>query len=228
MVLRRSGAPAPPSHLRSSVVRDDPFDTLAAPWRTVFDEAWASFQAGNFGIGAALVDPADGTIVTTGRNRVAQRVPEPGLLSGNMTAHAEMNAFAVLRRFNADGLHLYTTLEPCLMCAATAMQLKVAHVHFAAADEFYRGMDQLWPSFHVTAERQPNTTGPLDGGLARLGRLLPMVFTLRHFPGRAAEQRARAEHPELAATIDRLLDDDEFGEVVRSGSVVEAMRILEL
>ena len=57
MVLRRSGAPAPPSHLRSSVVRDDPFDTLAAPWRTVFDEAWASFQAGNFGIGAALVDP---------------------------------------------------------------------------------------------------------------------------------------------------------------------------
>ena len=145
MVLRRSGAPAPPSHLRSSVVRDDPFDTLAAPWRTVFDEAWTSFQAG-----------------------------------------------------------------------------------FAAADEFYRGMDQLCPSFHVTAERQPNTTGPLDGGLARLGRLLPMVFTLRHFPGRAAEQRARAEHPELAATIDRLLDDDEFGEVVRSGSVVEAMRILEL
>lgn len=209
-------------------MRDDPFDSLAGPWRTVFDEAWRSFQAGNFGIGAALVDPTDDTIVTTGRNRVAQRVPQPGVLSGNMTAHAEMNAFAALTRLNAEGLHLYTTLEPCLMCAATAMQMKVSHVHFAAEDEFYRGMEQLWPSFHVTAERQPNTTGPLDGALARLGRLLPMVFTLQHFPGRAAEQRARAEHPELAATIDRMFDDHGFAEIVRTGSVVDAVRSLEL
>ncbi len=93
-----------------------------------------------------------------------------------MTAHAEMNAFAGLDRFNADGLLLYTTLEPCLMCAAAAMQLKVAHVHFGAADEFYVGMSELWSKHEVTAERQPTSTGPLPGDLARFRAAAPDVL----------------------------------------------------
>ncbi|MGA9278020.1 nucleoside deaminase [Ilumatobacter sp.] len=199
---------------------------LAAPWGVVFDEAWASFRAGSFGIGAALVDPVDGSIVTVGRNRVAQHDPEPRTLSGNMMAHAEMNAFARIDRFNADGLHLYTTLEPCLMCAATAMQMRVAHVHVAAADEFYAGMDDLWSHHPVTAARRPLTTGPLGGRLARFARLLPMVYTLHHFPGRSAEQRARREHPDLAIVADRLNTDPEFAGTVRAGSVIDAIDLL--
>lgn len=204
----------------------DVFDGLGAPWRVVFAEAWASFQAGNFGIGAALVDPVDDVVVATGRNRVAQTTHEPRTLSGNMTAHAEMNAFAGLDRFNADGLLLYTTLEPCLMCAATAMQLKVAHVHFAASDEFYVGMDDLWPKYEVTAQRQPTSTGPLPGDLARFARLLPMIFTLRHFPGRSAEQQARTAHPDLADIVDRAQGDDVFAGIVRSGTADDAIRHL--
>jgi tRNA(Arg) A34 adenosine deaminase TadA len=203
------------------------WDGLAAPWRLAFEEAWASFQDGNFGIGAVLVDPADGdSVVSVGRNRVAQAELQTRTLSGNMTAHAEMNAFASLDRFNADGLHLYTTLEPCLMCAATAMQLKVEHVHFAAADEFYAGMNDLWKLHPVTAERQPASTGPMLGPLADFARLLPMVFTLKHFPGRAAEQLARQQHPALAALTDRLGDDVEFVELTRAGSVTDALGFL--
>ena len=201
-------------------------DQLGPVWRAVFDEAWASFRAGNFGIGAALVDGVDGEIVTTGRNRVAQTTHDLRTLSGNMTAHAEMNAFAALDRFNADGLLLYTTLQPCLMCAATAMQLKVAHVHFAAVDEFYIGLDELWAKHGVTAMRQPMSTGPLNGDLERFARLLPMIFTLRHFPGRSAEQQARQAHPDLAEIADRADGDALFADIVRSGTVDDALHHL--
>lgn len=196
---------------------------LPHAWQIAFGEAWASFRAGNFGIGAVLIDPATDAVVTVGRNRVAQTAGEQRTLSGNMTAHAEMNAFAALDRFNAEGLHLYTTLEPCLMCAATAMQLKVAHVHFAAPDEFFVGMDDLWRHHPVTAVRQPGSTGPLPPALAGFARLLPMAFTLRHLAGRAAEQLARAAHPDLAAIIDALDDDAAFAEIVASGTVADAL-----
>lgn len=204
----------------------DPFTDLAAPWRVVFDEAWTSFRADNFGIGAALVDPVTEEVVAVGRNRVAQTEAQPRTLTGNMTAHAEMNAFAALDRFDARGLHLYTTLEPCLMCIGTAMQLKVAHVHFAARDEFYDGMDDLWAHHRLTAARRPATTGPLPGALASFARLLPMVFTLRHFAGRTAEQLARTRHPELAAVADRVLADADFAAVVTDGSLDEALAAL--
>lgn len=200
-------------------------DLLAAlghPWPVVFEEAWTSFRGGNFGVGAVLVDPADASILTRGRNRVAQRDAEPRTLSGNMTAHAEMNAFAGLDRFNAEGLHLYTTLEPCLMCVAAAMQLKVAHVHYAAADEFFDGMDGLWDQHPLTSARRPETSGPLPGVLSSVARLLPLVFTLRHFAGRTAEQLARRRNPELAAVADRLADDVEFRAVVADATFVEA------
>jgi tRNA(Arg) A34 adenosine deaminase TadA len=202
----------------------DTWKGLALPWQVAFEEAWASFRAGSFGVGAVLVDPAaDNAIVTVGRNRVMQTQRAPRTLSGNMTAHAEMNAFAELDTFNAEGLHLYTTLEPCLMCAATAMQLKVAHVHYAAADEFYAGMDDLWASHPLTADRTPGSTMPLDGPLAAFARLLPMVFTLDQFPGRSAEQLARAEHPGLAELIDRLRDDTVWAEIRQSGTCHRAL-----
>lgn len=197
---------------------------LSLPWQVAFEEAWASFRAGSFGVGAVVTDPAaENAIVTVGRNRVMQTQRAPRTLSGNMTAHAEMNAFAELDTFDAEGLHLYTTLEPCLMCAAAAMQLKVAHVHYAAADEFYAGMSDVWASAPVTAARTPCSTMPFDGPLAAFARLLPMAFTLDQFPGRSAEQLARSEHPGLAELIDRLRDDTVWAEIRQAGTCHRAL-----
>lgn len=199
---------------------------LPLPWQVAFEEAWASFRAGNFGVGAVLTEAPDhpdavdgiGPIVAAGRNRVAQTQRAPRTLSGNMMAHAEMNACAELDSYNAEGLHLYSTLEPCLMCAATAMHLRVAHVHFAAADEFYAGLDELWGKHSLTADRRSATSGPIDGPLAGFARLMPLSFTLTNFPGRSAEQRARATHPGLVALADRLADDSTWAEIRKSGT----------
>jgi tRNA(Arg) A34 adenosine deaminase TadA len=207
------------------------WNSLSTPWQTAFEAAWESWQEGSFGIGAVLVDPSSMEIVTTGHNRVASSTPLPGRLNGNMTAHAEMNAFSALGQFNAEGLHLYTTLEPCLMCIATAMQLKVDSIHFAAHDEFYDGLDQLWQHHEVTASRQCTMIGPFSGDTSRLGhfaRLLPLTFTLTHFPGRSAEQlaRHRHRHPDLAALADRMAKRRADFAVLRAGPMVEAVASL--
>lgn len=204
----------------------DPFAGLDPVWRTVFDEAWRSAASGSYGVGAALVDPGTGRIVATGRNRVAEPPTEPGLPAGNMLAHAEIGAFAALDRFDATGLHLVTTLEPCLMCAATAMQLKVERVSFAAVDEFFDRLDDVWTRHPLTSSRRPEREGPLAGdatSLAGFARLLPMTFTLGRFPGSTAAHRARERHPRLAAIVDDLISSDGRLAVWRSQSLDAAL-----
>lgn len=205
---------------------NDVYSTLSDPWRAAFDEAWESWRSGNFGIGAVVIDPSNGEIVGRGRNRVGEKSVKARTLTGNMTAHAEMNALASLNRFNAEGLILYTTLEPCLMCTAAAMQMKVATVHFAASDEFYAGIDELWGHHRVTSERRLVRTGPFDGQqkrLAHIARLMPLLFTLEHFPGRSAEQLARAEHPALTAVAEGVSLNQRFSEARRSGSFLDGL-----
>lgn len=180
---------------------------LDAPWRIAFEEAWSAWCAGNFGVGAVLVDPDTGEVVSRGRNRVNERDPAPRTIGGNFLAHAEMNAFAAMPRFFATGLHLYTTLEPCLMCAATSIQLNVAHVHFAAVDEFFDGMHDMWLGHPYTNERRPERTGPFEGRLARFARVLPLSFTMMWMPEGNAAVEADRRDPALAALARALPTD---------------------
>lgn len=197
-------------------------DDLGHPWQVVFAEAWSSFRSGNYGIGAALVDPASGEVVSTGRNRVTEQRTAAGTISGNFLAHAEMNAFAAMEPFFARGLHLYTTLEPCLMCSATSIQLNVEHVHFAAHDEFFDDLDGLWDHHDYTRTRKPTRSGPFDEPVARFARLLPMSFTLEHSPESNAAIAARRDTPELAAVAERLATSPEMADVRHAASAVDA------
>ena len=148
--------------------------SLSSPWRAAFEQAWTSFLEGNFGIGAALFRPDDLTVVAEGRNLVGSARPAAQPLAGNFMAHAEMNAFASLESFTARGLHLVTTLEPCLMCGATAIFMNVDRVDYAASDEFYQGFgEDLWPAHPYTRDRQPETNHAFRGPLAAFARLLP-------------------------------------------------------
>jgi len=200
---------------------------LDEPWRVAFEEAWTSWCTGNYGIGAALVDPASGRVVSVGRNRVTQRVAEPRQLSGNFVAHAEMNAFAAMESMLADGLHLYTTLQPCLMCAGAAIALHVEQVHFAARDEFFPGLEDLWANHDYSRDRQPRWEGPLGGCLERFARALPLSFTLFWLPDSLPAVTARAHEPEVAALAAQLIGDPGLVAVRdRNGPVVDALTAL--
>ena len=84
--------------------------------------------AGEVPVGAIVV--LDGAVIGRGRN-------SPIALS-DPTAHAEMlalrEAASVVRNYRLEGATLYSTLEPCVMCAGALVAARVARVVFGAPD----------------------------------------------------------------------------------------------
>lgn len=97
--------------------------------RMALAEAKLAGASGDIPIGAIVTD-ADGRVLGTGRNlREAEHDP---------TGHAEIvalrQAAAGLGTSRLDGCILFTTLEPCVMCAGAALTARVARVVFGAWD----------------------------------------------------------------------------------------------
>lgn len=89
------------------------------------DEAAA---AGEVPIGAVVV--VAGQVVGRGMNRVIR--------DGDTTAHAEIVAlretFRFINNYRVPGATIYTTLEPCAMCAGALIHSRVGRVVWGAAD----------------------------------------------------------------------------------------------
>src|SRR5262245_55006584 len=110
---------------RHLMVVDEGWGRLPEHWRGAFRQAWAAYVAGTIPVGAVVVDP-HGVIAAEARNRIfdAGAPPQGQLagswLAGSWLAHAELNAIAQIdaeRSRMADEWAVYTTLEPCPMCA---------------------------------------------------------------------------------------------------------------
>ena len=88
-------------------------------------------QEGNLPIGAVVT--LDGEVIAEGRSRIWA----PAF---DATRHAEIEALrAVPRDLFADrswDLTLYTTLEPCMMCAGAIYLHRVGRVVFGARDDY--------------------------------------------------------------------------------------------
>lgn len=93
------------------------------------NEAKAGVDAGDGGpFGAAIVRGDE--IISLGHNTV--------LKDKDPTCHAEVNAIrkacAKLKTHHLDGLHIYTTAEPCPMCLSA--------IYWARLSKIYIGVDQ--------------------------------------------------------------------------------------
>jgi cytosine deaminase len=87
--------------------------------RVAYEQAYKSYSEGGLPIGAAIVE--DGRLIAAGHNRRVQ--------DGDPTAHGEMDCLRRAgRRIRYDGVTLYTTLSPCMMCAGTVVQFGVPRV----------------------------------------------------------------------------------------------------
>jgi tRNA(adenine34) deaminase len=92
-------------------------------------EARAAEAAGEVPVGAVIVSAA-GEVIARGANRV--------LRNSDPTAHAEIvalrSAGATLGNYRLLGCTLYSTLEPCSMCAGAILHARIARLVYAAAD----------------------------------------------------------------------------------------------
>ena len=93
-------------------------------------EAHAAEAAGEVPVGAILVAPGGETVLARGSNQV--------LRTSDPTAHAEIVALRAggqaLGNYRLLGCTLYTTLEPCAMCAGAILHARIARLVYAAPD----------------------------------------------------------------------------------------------
>lgn len=106
-------------------------------------------------------------------------------------AHAEMNALASLPSGQYGGHTLYTTFEPCFMCAATTMgTYQIPKITFAAHDPNWEGLDNAFRG-HPTTTRLLSERECLGGPYGVLAYLLHLAWAVDHHPGPLeAHQRA--------------------------------------
>ena len=98
--------------------------------RMALDQAQAAADAGEVPVGAILVDPASGEVISTGANGP--------IGAHDPTAHAEIvamrRAATALGNYRLTDLTLYVTLEPCAMCAGAISHARIGRVVWGADD----------------------------------------------------------------------------------------------
>jgi creatinine deaminase len=86
-----------------------------------FNLASYGYSQGGCPIGAVLVADADGAVLGEGCNGLVQE--------GNPIIHGEMAALRdARRRVNRHDTTMYTTLQPCFMCAGAIVQFGIPRV----------------------------------------------------------------------------------------------------
>lgn len=106
----------------------------AAFMRLAFEQALKSYDEGGLPIGAVMVE--HGEVIAGGHNRRVQ--------DGDATAHGEMDCLRRAgRRARYDGVTMYTTLSPCMMCTGTILQFGIATVVIGESQNFPGNIDLL-------------------------------------------------------------------------------------
>src|SRR5262245_37242308 len=193
---------------------------LPTPWRVAFEQAWTSFASGSAGVGAAVTD-ASVAVVSTGRSRVFDEPDGASPLVGVWMAHAEMNALAALPRDARDGHTLYTTFEPCVMCAATIRIYRIPTVFYAAADPVWEGLHDHFGKLEPIARGLPERL-LLGGPWGAFAHLLHLTWLTANGPDHviAAHAHLTAERVAIARSI---ADRGALRTIAESdGSVVDA------
>ena len=158
------------------------WSSLVQPWQQAFHAAWASWRSGSGAVGATITN-SEGVIIAIGQNRMLDRPGGPGPLAGTLMAHAEMNALAGLLPGEYSGYTLYTTYEPCFMCAATIIgTYHIPKVAFAAYDPSWEGLLDAFRQHPAIACRLPEREH-LGGPYGALAYVLHLAWILRHLPG---------------------------------------------
>lgn len=141
------------------------WEEMSEPWRACAEEAWEAYRAGSLPIGAVVTD-AHGNIVARGRNRIHEPSGPPGSVSGHKLAHAELNALLALDHpeNGPRARVLWTTTEPCPMCAGAARMADVGGLRYAAREP-WGGSAAMFETVPYMGRGGVRVVGPEDRGL---------------------------------------------------------------
>jgi tRNA(adenine34) deaminase len=141
--------------------------------RLALAEARLADAAGDVPIGAIVLDPA-GLLIGRGHNQ-RESTADP-------TAHAEVTAIrdAAQHRgsWRLDGCTIFSTLEPCTMCAGAIVLARLDRLVYGAVDPKAGAVGSLWD---VVRDRRLNHRPEVVSGVlaAECGELLASWFATK-------------------------------------------------
>ena len=109
--------------------------------KRALSEARAADALNEIPIGACVID-AEGGMIAAASNRT--------ITDNDPTAHAEIlalrHAAAKIGNYRLTGFTVYSTIEPCVMCAGALVNARVERLVFGAHDERFGAVETL---FHL-------------------------------------------------------------------------------
>lgn len=107
--------------------------------RLALDEARMAYKEGEVPIGAVLIDE-DGILISRAHNQIEQL--------DDATAHAELLALREgshkLKRRRLSDCTLYSTVEPCAMCAGALVLCRVRRLVYGTTDSKFGAAESLF------------------------------------------------------------------------------------
>ena len=104
--------------------------------RDALNSAGRAAELGEVPIGACLVDES-GTVIASASNRT--------IIDNDPTGHAEIlvlrQAASNLGNYRLTGTTMYTTIEPCVMCAGALVNARIKRLVFGAHDERFGAVE---------------------------------------------------------------------------------------
>ena len=135
--------------------------------RAALAEAEAAARAGEVPVGAVVAK--DGEILAAARNRVLE--------TGDPTAHAEILALRAaagrIGNYRLTGCDLYTTVEPCLMCAGAIAHARIRRLVYGPPEPKFGGVES---KLALESLGLPHRLAVVSGVLADEGRELLQTF----------------------------------------------------
>ncbi len=120
------------------------------------DEARLAWLAGEIPVGAVAVH--EGRVIARGRNRKEEK--------RSALSHAEIEVLEevgkVLGDWRFDGVTLYVTLEPCVMCAGALVQCRIGRLVYGCADPKGGAVESL---YRLAGDTRLNHRFPVTGGV---------------------------------------------------------------
>ena len=145
--------------------------------RAALSEAEDAARSGEVPVGALVAK--DGEIIAAARNRVLE--------TGDPTAHAEILALRAaaerIGNYRLIGCDLYTTVEPCLMCAGAIVHARVRRLVYGPPEPKFGGVES---KLALEGLGLPHRLTVVSGVLADEGRALLQRFF---------QERRRADSP---------------------------------
>jgi tRNA(adenine34) deaminase len=109
-------------------------------------EARRASRAGEVPVGAVVVSSDGVLLAAAGNETIGQNDP---------TAHAEILALraaaAKIGNYRLTGRTVYTTIEPCAMCAGALVNARIARLVYGAPDERFGAVETLFRICDSTA-----------------------------------------------------------------------------